>query len=66
MMDYCNCGRRRIDETFLSGGLIFCIQCKQALFCDVTVLDPRLRLMLRKLPTGKRFSAGLTVQPSKC
>ena len=42
MMDYCTCGRRRIDETFLSGGLIYCIQCKQALCCDATILDPTL------------------------
>ena len=40
MMDYCTCGRRRIDETFLSGGIVYCIACRQPLCCDVVHLDP--------------------------
>ncbi len=39
MMDYCTCGRRRTDKTFLSCGLVYCVQCKQPLCCDMTLLD---------------------------
>ena len=39
MKDYCNCGFRRIEETFLSGGIVYCVDCRQPLCCDVVQLD---------------------------
>ena len=35
MKDYCTCGLRRIEQTFLNGGVIYCEDCRQPLCCDV-------------------------------
>ena len=40
MKDYCTCGFRQIDQTFLSGGFVFCRDCAQVLGCDVGPIDP--------------------------
>ena len=40
MKDYCTCGFRRIEQTFLGDGIVFCSDCRQPLCCDVAHLDP--------------------------
>ena len=39
MKDYCTCGVRRIEQTFLSGGIVYCVDCRQPLCCDVVHFD---------------------------
>ena len=40
MKDYCTCGFRRVEQTFLSGGFVFCTKCRRHLCCDVVPTDP--------------------------
>ena len=42
MKDYCTCGFQRIDETFFSGGSVYCQACRQPLCCDFTLIDPTM------------------------
>jgi hypothetical protein len=53
MKDYCTCGRRRIDETFLSCGLVYCGQCKEPLCCDGSLLDPSLQPHAAEVTDGE-------------
>ena len=41
MKDYCTCGFRQIDQTFLSGGLVYCLDCRQPICCDVVPINPK-------------------------
>ena len=43
MKDYCTCEFRRIEQTFLSGGVVYCIDCRQPLCCDVVHINPTVK-----------------------
>ena len=40
MKDYCTCDFRLSEQTFLSGGIVFCLDCGQPLCCDFAPIDP--------------------------
>ena len=42
MKDYCTCGIRRIEQTFLGEGIVYCSDCRQPLCCDLVLNDPRV------------------------
>ena len=39
MKDYCTCGFRRIEHTFLSEGFLFCSHCEKQVCCGTVSLD---------------------------
>ena len=56
MQDYCTCGFRWVDQTFLSGGLVFCVDCRQPLCCDVVRMDPTVDPHPAEIANEERFA----------
>ncbi len=42
MKDHCTCDFRRIEQTFSSEGIIYCVDCRQPLCCGIVLIDPRV------------------------
>ena len=55
MKDYCTCGIRRIDQTFLSRGFVFCVDCRQPLCCDVVLSHPTVEPHAAEVGDGHHF-----------
>ena len=57
MKDYCNCGSRKIEQTFLSGGIVFCVDCSQAVCCAaVGIGNRRIAPHPAELANGTHFA----------
>ena len=55
MKTYCTCGIRRIEQTFVSGGVVFCIACKHPVCCRAALGDPAIRPHAAEVAVGQRF-----------
>ena len=56
MKDYCTCGFRRIEHTFLSGGSVNCSDCRQPICCDVVRTDPTVETHPAETRNEGRFA----------
>ncbi len=56
MKDYCTCGFRRVEQTFLSGGFVLCVTCREPLCCDVVPIEARVEPHAAELAIDEHFT----------
>ena len=56
MKDYCSCGFRRIEQTFLTGGVVYCVDCREPLCCDAVLFNPTVETHPAEIANEDRFS----------